>query len=167
MGAVLAREEFICRAMELKAEGKVLVFTNGIFDILHVGHARYLAAARALGDVLLVGVNGDSSARSLKGAPRPILPELERAELVAALGVVDYVTIFDEPTAEELVRVIEPDIYAKGGDYFPQGGKELPEAKAVASFGGQVKILPLYPGHSTSEILARIQRAYAQANTQS
>ncbi len=166
MGVVLGREEFIRRAFELKAQGKILVFTNGVFDILHVGHARYLAAAKALGDVLLVGVNGDSSARSLKGVPRPIRPELERAELVAALGMVDYVTIFNEPTAEELVRAIEPDIYAKGGDYSPRAGKELPEANAVASFGGQVRILPLYPGRSTSEILARIQRAYAEANSQ-
>jgi len=138
----------------LRARGKAVVLTNGVFDILHVGHVRYLQAARKLGDVLFVGLNSNASARALKGAGRPLTPQLERAEILSALRHVDYVIIFDEPTATHLVEALQPDVYAKGGDY--GAGKPLPEADAVVSCGGRVVLLPYTPQHSTTRIVARI-----------
>jgi len=133
--------------------GARLVLTNGTFDILHVGHVRYLEAARALGDILVVGINSDASAKGYKGPGRPIVPQDERAEIVAALRCVDYVAIFDEPTAVHLVAALRPDIYAKGGDY--DGSKPLPEAAAVRAYGGEVQIIPFVPGHSASSLIER------------
>ena len=133
-----------------------VVLTNGHFDLLHVGHLRYLREAKALADILVVGLNSDASTRRLKGPGRPILPQEERAELLAALRCVDYVTIFEEDTAEELVQRLRPDVYVKGGDYAQ--GKALPEAKAVRAYGGEVRILALVPGRSTSALIERIQR---------
>jgi len=130
------------------------VFTNGCFDLLHVGHLRYLQAARALGDRLVVGLNSDASVRGLKGPERPLVTELERAELLLGLACVDAIVIFDEPTAEGAIRVIRPAVYAKGGDYRPE---TLPETPAVLEGGGEVVILPFVEGRSTSALVARMK----------
>jgi rfaE bifunctional protein nucleotidyltransferase chain/domain len=139
----------------LRTAGRVVVWTNGCFDLLHAGHARSLRAARALGDVLVVGVNSDDSVRRLKGPARPILPEGERAELVAALGCVDHVVVFDEDTPEACLQALRPHIHCKGADYAPPAGKPIPEAAAVEAYGGRVAFLPLVEGLSTSALIAR------------
>jgi rfaE bifunctional protein nucleotidyltransferase chain/domain len=133
----------------------VLVFTNGHFDLLHVGHVRYLQAARALGDALLVGLNSDPSTRARKPG-RPIVPQEERAELLAALACVDAVTIFDELTACALVAALRPEIYVKGSDWAQPGGPQPPEAAVVAGYGGRVVYLPYIPERSTTAIIERI-----------
>lgn len=137
----------------LKSNGKTVVFTNGCFDLLHVGHIRYLEQSRSLGDCLVVGVNSDESVKRLKGESRPLVPEFERAEVLAALGSVDYVTLFSEDTPTELITYIRPDIHVKGGDY---RADELPEAEAVRSCGGRIVILPLTEGRSTTKLVAKI-----------
>lgn len=139
----------------LRARGLRVVLTNGHFDLLHVGHVRYLQAARSLGDRLIVGLNGDDTTRRLKGEGRPYVGEAERAELLAALAWVDYVVIFHEVTAESLVDSLRPDIYVKGGDYGT--GKPLPEGKIVAAYGGVTQILPFHEGHSTTALIQRIR----------
>ena len=159
MGRVVSPEEAQRIREELRSAGKTVVLTNGHFDLLHVGHVRCLQQAKELGDVLFVGVNSDASTRLLKGEKRPIVPEDERARLVAALECVDYVVIFEERTARRLVELLKPDIYAKGGDYGP-AGKELPEAEAVAAYGGEVRILPYLPGRSTTDIIRTILERY-------
>lgn len=136
-----------------KTAGKTLVFTNGCFDLLHVGHVRYLASARALGDCLIIGLNSDTSVRNLKGPTRPVNCQEDRAEVLAALAAVDYVVIFDEVTAEALIAAIKPDIYAKGGDYTID---TLPESKTVAAYGGKVVLLPEVPGRSSSNIIKKL-----------
>lgn len=146
----------------LRAEGKRIVFTNGCFDILHVGHLRYLQAARALGDALVVGVNSDAGVRRLKGPGRPIVPEEERAELLAGLACVDYVTLFGEPLPNETIEALRPHIHVKGGDYTAEA---LPEAETVRACGGEVVILPLVPGRSTTWILERIAGSPETAGT--
>jgi len=132
-----------------------IVFANGIFDLLHVGHVRYLQAAKAEGDVLIVGVNSDSSARSLKGKGRPILTERARASLVAALAAVDYVVIFDELNVESLLREFQPDVHAKGTDYTPD---TVPERDLAALLGIRVAIVGDHKNHSTRELLGRVRR---------
>jgi len=159
LGRVVSPEEALRIREELRAAGKTVVLTNGHFDLLHLGHVRCLQQAKKLGDVLFVGVNSDASTRLLKGERRPIVPEDERARLVAALECVDYVVIFEERTARRLVELLKPDIYAKGGDYGP-AGKELPEAEAVAAYGGEVRILPYLPGRSTTDIIRTILERY-------
>ena len=134
----------------LKAKGKKIVFTNGCFDILHVGHVRYLKEAKALGDILILGLNSDSSVKSLKGSDRPINNESDRAEVLSALKAIDYVVIFDEKTAENIVGEVKPDIYAKGGDYSID---TLPEAKIVAEHGGKTVLLQLVDGKSSTNII--------------
>ena len=136
----------------LRAAGQRVVFTNGCFDILHSGHVRYLAAARALGDVLILGLNSDASVRRLKGETRPVNSEADRAEVVGALKSVDYVVIFGEDTAEERIAKVQPAVYAKGGDYTLE---TLPEARIVESYGGEVAFIPLVEGKSTTNIIAR------------
>jgi rfaE bifunctional protein nucleotidyltransferase chain/domain len=143
-----------------RARGDRLVLTNGCFDLLHVGHVRYLQAARALGDFLVVGLNSDASTRALKGPERPLVPEAERAEVLAALTCVDAVVIFDEPTAERLVEVLRPEVYVKGDDYTEAS---LPEARLVHVYGGQVRLLPAIPGISTTALVARIRGRQASA----
>lgn len=144
-----------------------VVFTNGVFDLLHSGHVTYLQMARKLGDVLVVGLNSDASTRSLKGPRRPLVPQSDRAELLAALRCVDYVTIFEQPTAEELVAALRPAIYVKGGDY-AQGDaidlNRLPEARVVLAYGGIVKLIPYREGRSTSALIARIVELYSGEN---
>ncbi len=149
----------------LRAAGKRLVFTNGVFDLLHPGHVRYLAAARALGDVLIVGLNSDASVRRIKGPGRPIQDQAARAEVVAALAAVDFVVIFDEDTAAELVGFIRPDIYVKGGDYAGVEANRWPEAEVVRAYGGEVRTLGFAPGHSTSEIIRKIAERYGRCGS--
>ncbi|MBC7265086.1 MAG: XTP/dITP diphosphatase [Chloroflexi bacterium] len=159
---ILSPDELARRRQDWRAEGLTFVLTNGVFDLLHVGHVRYLQAARRLGDVLVVGLNSDASAQAIKGPGHPIQPQDERAEILAALSCVDYVVIFDQPTAEQLVESLQPDVYVKGGDYAGWEehvtGKGLPEGPIVKAYGGQVKILPYFPGRSTSDLIRRIQQ---------
>lgn len=141
---------------EFAAAGKRLVFTNGCFDLLHVGHVRYLQAARALGDALLVAVNGDVSVRALKGPTRPINNEQDRAEVLGALACVDFLTIFHTERVTELVRVIRPQVYAKGGDY-TVASLDAGERGALEAVGAEIRILPLVPGKSTTSIIEKWQ----------
>ncbi|MGA8655740.1 MAG: adenylyltransferase/cytidyltransferase family protein [Chthoniobacterales bacterium] len=129
-----------------------IVFTNGCFDILHVGHVRSLQAAKSLGDRLVVGLNSDESVRALKGANRPFNPESDRAEVLAALESVDYIVIFPEPRATKLLQEIRPHIYAKGGDYTPES-LEQEEVRALRAIGTRIEILPLVPGKSTTNLI--------------
>ena len=151
----LTLEQAITSREALRARGHRLVFTNGHFDLLHVGHLDYLEKAWALGDALFVGVNGDSSTQHLKGSGRPIVPALERARLLAALRVVTGVIIFQGDTADEIIRALQPDIYVKGGDY---AHKLLPERPTVEAYGGQVVLIDYLPGHSTTDLIARIKK---------
>ncbi|HZO91332.1 MAG TPA: D-glycero-beta-D-manno-heptose 1-phosphate adenylyltransferase [Chthonomonadaceae bacterium] len=144
-----------------RVEGARIVSTNGVFDVLHVGHVRYLQAARALGDLLVVGVNGDAGVRRLKGPTRPFVPEDERAELLAALACVDYVTIFEEPTPEALLEVVRPHIHVKGGDYCVE---DMPETAVVRHYGGEVVTVPFVAGRSTTGLVERIAERLAEAN---
>ncbi|MCU0499576.1 MAG: adenylyltransferase/cytidyltransferase family protein [Anaerolineae bacterium] len=140
--------------------GRTLVITNGHFDLLHIGHLDYLEKARALGDALWIGLNGDASTEQLKGPGRPITPADERARLLSALRPVDGVIVFHERTAENLVRALRPEIYVKGGDYgtSDQGlVKPLPEAEIVRAYGGQVVLIPYLPGHSTSAVIQKVK----------
>ena len=139
------------------SQGRKLVFTNGCFDLLHTGHVRYLQQARALGDALLVALNGDSSVRALKGPSRPVNGEHDRAEVIAALACVDYVTIFHSERVTELVRAIRPQVYAKGGDYTVDS-LESGERGALEEVGAEIRILPLVPGISTTSIIEKWRR---------
>ncbi len=143
--------------LNLKAKKKRIVFTNGCFDLLHAGHIQYLEKARALGDVLVVGLNTDRSVRMIKGPLRPILPEAERAEILSGLWCVDYITLFDEPTPLRLIDFLRPDILVKGGDYQKETvvGRDVVEAS-----GGEVVILPFVEGLSSSSIIETILRRY-------
>jgi phosphoheptose isomerase len=154
---VMGWEELLALRERWRAEGKTVVWTNGCFDLLHLGHVHSLQAAKALGDVLVVGVNGDNSVRKLKGSGRPLFPVSERAELLAALGCVDYVVSFEEFTPEEALTRLKPDVHCKGADYGPPHGQPIPEAKVVEAYGGRVEFLPLQSGHSTSELVRRIR----------
>ena len=140
-----------------RAAGEVVVWTNGCFDLIHVGHVRNLQACRGFGDVLVVGVNSDESVRRLKGPSRPIVPAAERAEILAALACVDHVVIFDEATPEACLARLRPDIHCKGADYAPPHGKPIPEAKLVEAYGGRIAFLPLVPGHSTTDLEAKLR----------
>jgi rfaE bifunctional protein nucleotidyltransferase chain/domain len=155
---LIEREELSSLGIRLRSEGKRVVFTNGCFDVLHVGHLRYLQDARELGDVLVVGVNTDAGVRRLKGPERPIVPEAERVEMLAGLRCVDYVTLFDEPLPNETLAALRPHVHAKGGDYEVE---TLPETPLVRSLGGEVMILPLVPGRSTTDIVRRIRESEA------
>lgn len=137
-----------------RTTGSTIVLANGCFDLFHVGHARYLAGAKEVGDILVVGINADRQARILKGDGRPFIPEKERAELVASLKCVDFVTIFDEPTVETLIRTLKPDFHAKGTDYTVDN---VPEREIVREYGGKVAIVGDPKDHSTTELLARMK----------
>jgi D-glycero-beta-D-manno-heptose 1-phosphate adenylyltransferase len=145
------------RTAELRATGKRLVATNGCFDILHVGHVRYLQAARSLGDLLVVGINGDASTRELKGSGRPVNNENDRAEVVAALECVDLVTIFPEVRAIRFLELAEPSIYAKGGDYTIDS-LDQDEKKVLERIGTDIRIIPFEKGYSTSALLHKIEK---------
>ncbi len=138
----------------LRSQAGRVVLTNGVFDLLHVGHLDYLEKARALGDALFVGVNGDDSARQLKGRGQPFVPALERARLLAALRCVDAAVIFEELTADNLLKALRPDVYVKGGDY---SHKALPERTTAESIGAAVSLLPFVPDQSTTALVARIR----------
>jgi D-glycero-beta-D-manno-heptose 1-phosphate adenylyltransferase len=139
----------------LRDQRKTIVFTNGVFDLLHVGHLRYLQHARALGDALIVGINSDRSVRAIKGPSRPVTPQTERAEILAALECVDAVVIFDEETPHEVIAALQPDVLVKGADWAADAivGRDIVEAH-----GGRVVRVPIEPGHSTSAILERIRK---------
>ena len=146
--------ELAAIAEDFRASGRRLVFTNGCFDLLHVGHVRYLQAARSLGDALLVAVNGDASVRALKGPTRPINSEDDRAEVLAALACVDYVTTFHTERVTELVREIRPQVYAKGGDY-TLDSLNPEERAALEEVGAEIRLLALVPGKSTTAIIEK------------
>ena len=152
---IFDRDALVARITTEKSGGSRIVLANGCFDILHAGHVRYLEGARALGDLLVVGINSDEQVARLKGAGRPVLPERERAELVASLQAVDLVTIFAEPTVTELLLAIKPDVHAKGTDYTEE---TVPERDVVRSYGGRVAIVGDPKNHSTSEILKKVSR---------
>jgi rfaE bifunctional protein nucleotidyltransferase chain/domain len=152
---LLSLDALRIRLREARARGRRIVLANGCFDLLHVGHARYLAAARAEGDLLVVAINSDASVRRLKGAGRPVLEELGRAELVAALTAVDYVTIFDEPNVEALLAALRPDVHAKGTDYTAE---TVPERETAARLGVRVAIVGDPKRHSTRDLFAAIRQ---------
>ena len=154
-GKILSPEDLFRERSSLRAQGKTLVFTNGVFDLLHVGHVRYLERARSLGDALVVGINSDRSVRELKGDSRPVIVEGERAEILAALRQVTYVTIFDDVSPRSLIAKILPDVLAKGGDY---GLDAIHGREEVEAAGGRVVSLPFIEGASTSAIIERMQR---------
>ena len=151
---ILTLEEAILRFGREKRNGRRVVFTNGCFDLLHPGHIGSLEQARALGDALIVGVNSDASVRKLKGAGRPVLPERERAEILAALESVDAVVIFDEPTPREVIARLLPDVLVKGGDW---PGDQIVGREEVEAAGGRVVSIPVVPGYSTTAILRKIR----------
>lgn len=156
MGKVIKRTELSEVLSKLK--GKKIVFTNGVFDILHVGHLRYLQKARSLGDVLIVGLNSDRSVKKIKGASRPIIPEKERAEILASLEPVDYVVLFNEVTPNKLIEKIKPSIHVKGGDY---RHKPLAEEKIVKELGGEIVFVDKVRGKSTTKIINKILKIYS------
>ncbi len=145
--------ELVTIRQEARKAGKIVVFTNGVFDILHRGHVEYLAAARRLGDLLIVGLNSDTSVRKIKPQGRPIVPEEDRAIILAALQPVDYLCLFEEETPARLIETLIPDILVKGGDYRPQ---EIVGREIVEAHGGKVLTIPLIPGRSTTSIVERI-----------
>ena len=146
---------------DLKAEGKQIVFTNGCFDLLHVGHVRYLEQAKALGDILIVGINGDHSVRGLKGPLRPILPVEDRAEILSGLGCIDYITVFDEPTPLELITLLKPHVLVKGGDWAKD---EVVGREVVEGMGGKVVLVPFVEGSSASNLIETILRRHEKKN---
>lgn len=156
MRKILKREEILKTIEKLKNENKTIVFTNGCFDILHVGHVRYLKESAKYGDILIVGLNSDSSVKKLKGESRPINNENDRAEILSALYFVDYIVIFNENTPENLLDEIKPDIYTKGADYTIE---TLPEAKTVLKNGGKVEFINLVEGKSTTNIIKKTQNS--------
>jgi len=154
-GKILDLNELAKRSAELRENGCRLVLTNGCFDLLHVGHVRYLSSARALGDALAVGINGDESVGTLKGANRPINNERDRAEVLAALEAVDFVTVFREARATRVIEAIRPAIYVKGGDYTPET-LNAEERDALDRVGSEIQIIPFQPGYSTSRLIKRL-----------
>jgi rfaE bifunctional protein nucleotidyltransferase chain/domain len=152
---ILMRDELLSERARLRDAGKSLVFTNGVFDILHVGHVRYLAQARVLADALVVAVNSDASVRELKGAPRPLTSENDRAEILAALEAVDYVTIFDDLSPRSLIAELLPDVLVKGGDYTLD---QIHGREEVEAAGGRVVSLPFVEGASTSRIIDQMKK---------
>lgn len=153
----MTRDEARSLVEELRASGKKIVFTNGVFDLMHPGHLRYLRAARALGDALIVGVNSDRSTRANKGNERPITPENERSEVLAALSCVDGTVIFDEETPHDLIAALQPDVLVKGADWAEDAivGRDIVEAR-----GGRVVRMKIVPGYSTTRIVERIRQTH-------
>lgn len=154
MGRVIKSWHQLTTDLGAHRRGRKVVFTNGCFDILHVGHVRYLQEARAQGDLLVVGLNSDASVRALKGPERPVQSEDNRAEILAALGCVDYVTVFSEETPEKLIREVRPDVLVKGGDWTPD---KIVGGPFVLSYGGEVKSLQFVEGNSTTSIIEKMR----------
>lgn len=153
---ILPLDELLRRIQAARTSGKIIVLANGCFDVLHVGHVRYLQGAKAEGDVLVVGINSDASERQLKGPGRPILAQQARAALVAALAAVDFVTIFDEPNVENLLTRLRPDVHAKGTDYTAE---TVPERELAGRLGIRVAIVGDAKNHSTQDLIARVRGA--------
>ena len=151
---IRSRQSLIDAVERERSSGKTIVLANGCFDLLHVGHIRYLEGAKALGDVLIVGVNSDAQTRALKGESRPFTPEAERAEMIAGVRVVDLVTIFDEPTVEQLIRDIRPDVHAKGTDYTTE---TVPERDIIREVGGRVAIVGDPKDHSSTDLITALR----------
>lgn len=162
MGKIVSRDELIAIAAREKTAGRRIVFTNGCFDLIHPGHVRCLAEARALGDLLVVAVNSDRSVRGNKGPERPLVPERDRAEVLAALVSVDYVTIFDEPTPRDLIARLLPSILVKGADWALD---QVAGREEVEAAGGRVVSIPLAPGYSTTNLVQRIRDAEAATSS--
>ena len=157
MKKIYPRNELKVEVDRLKREGKKIIFTNGCFDILHAGHTRYLREAKKLGDVLILGLNSDNSVKSIKGEKRPIVPEAERAEVVASLESVDYVTVFDELTPLELIEFLQPAVIVKGGDW---AEKDIVGAGSVRKWGGRVAIMPEIEGASTTNVIDKVLQIF-------
>ena len=157
MNKILERNALKDKLEELRTKGKKIAFTNGCFDILHVGHVRYLREAKKTADVLVLALNSDSSVRSLKGEEKPLIPENERAEILAALEFIDFVTIFEELTPLELINYLKPDILIKGGDW-PE--EKVVGREEVKKWGGRVAIIPEVEGKSTTNIVEKIKKLY-------
>jgi rfaE bifunctional protein nucleotidyltransferase chain/domain len=158
LGVVSNQSDLCLDVQDLKRAGKKIVFTNGCFDLLHPGHVKLLEQARSLGDTLIVGINSDGSVRRNKGVNRPVMPERERAEILAGLAAVDYVVVFDEATPRELIAEIVPNILVKGSDW---GADEIVGREDVEGAGGRVVSIPVEPGFSTTNLILRIQRLRA------
>lgn len=152
---VLDRNRLIARVSIERRNGAKIALANGCFDLFHVGHIRYLAGAKNLADILIVGINSDEQVRKLKGEKRPFMPQAERAEIVAALKFVDYVTIFPEPTVTELIRAVKPDFHAKGTDYTTDS---VPEREIVREYGGRVAIVGDPKDHSSTELIEKVSK---------
>jgi rfaE bifunctional protein nucleotidyltransferase chain/domain len=159
MGRIVSRPELAAEMKRLQAQAKKVVFTNGVFDLLHVGHLRYLTQARSLGDALAIGLNADSCVKRLKGDKRPILPEAERAELLAGLACVDYVCLFDEDDPRELIKAATPDLLVKGGDWPID---KILGRDTVEAHGGKVLSLPFVEGRSTTSIVQDIAQKFGK-----
>jgi len=157
MGDVVSREQLATACARLRREAQRIVFTNGCFDLLHLGHVDYLKKAKSLGTVLVVGINDDASVRRLKGSPRPIMPQADRAAIIAALASVDYTCLFTEDTPLELIRAVQPDVLVKGADWVVDAvvGKDLVEAR-----GGTVTTIEFLPNRSTTAIIAKIRESH-------
>jgi len=154
MGRTVELDELTSEVARLRAEGRTIVLANGCFDVVHIGHVRYLRGARAEADVLVVAVNGDETVRALKGGHRPVMPACERAEIVGAIDGVTFVTIFETLTVEPVLRAIRPDVHAKGTDYTPE---TVPERAVVAEYGGRVAIVGDPKDHSSTQVLERMK----------
>ncbi|MEO6890287.1 MAG: adenylyltransferase/cytidyltransferase family protein [Ktedonobacteraceae bacterium] len=166
---ILNRDTLAAEVRCRQEAGERGVFTNGCFDLLHLGHVRYLTEARSLGNFLVLGLNSDASVRVLKGSGRPLVPESERAEILAALACIDYVTVFSEPTANALVALLQPTVYVKGADYAGATNgtpdlERLPEARVVQQYGGSVRLIPYLAHHSTSELITAIKQLPARSS---
>jgi phosphoheptose isomerase len=156
-GKVVVLADLLRMRERWKTEGRTVVWTNGVFDVLHAGHLSSLRAARAHGDVLVVGINADATVKAAKGPTRPIYPAAERAEMLAALELVDHAVVFDEATPAEILSKLEPDVHCKGADYAPPNGLPMPEADIVRAYGGRIEFLPLVPGRSTTSTVAQLR----------
>jgi rfaE bifunctional protein nucleotidyltransferase chain/domain len=161
MGKIVSQDELILLTAHEKRNGRRVVFTNGCFDLLHPGHVRCLAEARALGDLLVVAVNSDRSVRGNKGPERPLVPQNDRAEVIAALSSVDYVTIFDEPTPHDLIVRVLPSVLVKGADWGPN---DVVGREEVEAAGGRAVSIPIAPGYSTTNLLRKIRKAASSAD---
>jgi rfaE bifunctional protein nucleotidyltransferase chain/domain len=150
----MTREQAVAFVASVRAQGKRVAMANGVFDLLHVGHVRYLQGARALADVLVVAVNSDASTKALKGPTRPVIPEAERAELLCALACVDAVVLFDELNVRPMLRALKPDVHVKGTDYTPES---IPERDEVLAYGGQVAVAGDPKDHSTTELAKKLK----------
>jgi rfaE bifunctional protein nucleotidyltransferase chain/domain len=159
MGEILDRNALVTRVQQDRASGLTIAFANGAFDLLHVGHVRYVEGAKREADRLVVAINSDASVRALKGPTRPVLPEFDRAELVAALRAVDYVLIFDEPTVAPLLELLKPDVHCKGTDYTVD---TVPERETVRAYGGRIAIVGDPKDHSTTDLLSRLKPALSE-----